>query len=116
MGCDANLSKDDMPIVQMRSRGRGYEKLGPVGAGALIGHAQKARPVMLQFEVLIRELAPIYGLSTPDTSRLIVSEWGKQRSSYAWTAHLPLLELTASDHYGHPCQSNHVSMTTCVYV
>ena len=40
------------------------EELGAIGVGASIGHAQDTRPSVLQLEVLIRELASIYGLAT----------------------------------------------------
>lgn len=40
------------------------EELGAIGVGASVGHAQGTRPRVLQLEVLVLELASIYGLAT----------------------------------------------------
>lgn len=58
-----NFSKDNMFAIQPRSRNSRDEELGAVGVFASVGHAEPARAVMLQLEVLIGEPVSIDALA-----------------------------------------------------
>lgn len=58
-----NFSKDDMFAVQPGSSDSSDKELGTVGVFASIGHAEPARAIMLQLEVLIGEPVSIDALS-----------------------------------------------------
>ena len=49
-----------MPAIQPLGLDSGDEELGTIGILASIGHAHPTRPLMLQFEVLVRKLVAIY--------------------------------------------------------
>lgn len=66
-----NLSKDNMLAIQPRSLGSAKEKLGSVGVGSGIGHAQDSRSGVLQLEVLVFELVAVDGLAS---SSVVVGE------------------------------------------
>ena len=55
-----DLPKHDMPAIQPLGLDSGDEELGTIGILASIGHAHPTRPLMLQFEVLVRKLVAIY--------------------------------------------------------
>ncbi len=50
-----DLAEDAVLAVQPRREHRGDEKLAAVGVGPGVGHAQQARLLVLQLEVLVRE-------------------------------------------------------------
>jgi hypothetical protein len=54
-----NLSEDNVLAVQPGGLGRADEKLGAVGVGASVGHAQNAGSGVLQLEVLISKLGSV---------------------------------------------------------
>ena len=57
-----DLAEDDVLAVEPGRLGRAEEELGPVRAGARVGHAQHAGARVLQPEVLVLELVPVDGL------------------------------------------------------
>ena len=59
-----NLSEHDMPAVQPGSPDQANEKLGPIGVGSRIGHAQDSRSSMLQLEVLVFKLVAVNRLAS----------------------------------------------------
>jgi len=60
-----------MFAIQPRSLGRTDEKLGSVGVGSSIGHAEDSRSGVLQLEVLVLELVAVNGLAP---SSVVVGE------------------------------------------
>lgn len=59
-----DLTEDNMLSVQPGGDNSGNEELRTVGVGTSIGHRQQTGLVVLQDEVLIRELVAVDGLST----------------------------------------------------
>lgn len=59
-----NLAKYDMLLVEMWCRNSCNEKLGAVGSGAGIRHAQQEWPVMDPLEVFVFKLLAINALAT----------------------------------------------------
>jgi len=66
-----DLSENDVLAVQPGGLGRANEKLGSVGVGSSIGHAQDSRSGVLQLEVLVFELVAVDGLAP---SSVVVGE------------------------------------------
>ena len=60
-----------MFAIQPRSLGSAKEKLGSVGVGSSIGHAQDSRSGVLQLEVFVFELVAVDGLAS---SSVVVGE------------------------------------------
>lgn len=58
-----DFSKNDMFAVQPGGHDGGDEELGAVGVLASVGHAEPARAVVLQLEVLIGETVSIDALA-----------------------------------------------------
>jgi len=58
-----DLSKDDMLSIKPRSLGSTNEKLGTVGIGSSIGHAEDTGASVLELEVLVLELVAVDGLA-----------------------------------------------------
>lgn len=58
-----NFSKDDVFVIQPWSSDGSDEELGTVGVFASIGHAEPARAVMLQLEVLVGETVSVDALA-----------------------------------------------------
>jgi hypothetical protein len=59
-----DLAEDDVGAVQPGGDNSGNEELGAVGILASVGHGQKTRLGVLDFEVLISELLAVNGLAT----------------------------------------------------
>jgi len=66
-----DLSKDDMLSIKPRSLGSTNEKLGTVGIGSSIGHAEDTGASVLELEVLVLELVAVDGLAS---SAVVVGE------------------------------------------
>ena len=55
----ADLSKDNMMVIEPRRHGSGYKKLGVVGIRTTVGHGQYSFVIMLVYEIFILEGVPI---------------------------------------------------------
>lgn len=73
-----HLSKDNVLSVEPSRDNGGDEELRSVGSGSSVGHAQQTGSVVLQLEVLIRELGSVDGLSSSAVSSGEVSSVQKR--------------------------------------